>query len=155
MTEECVVCYNETKNRLKCNHIVCQKCEQKLNTNDKIVCPYCRRVLPSFKFTYVETLTGYKKILLKTINKYIWTKGYLKHLNEVIRHKYTNSFLLLRYRQQMLVYLGNILDYRFLSDLSKTDLEYYVYREVLSKRYLSPIFVKELFIWFLGEALTT
>ena len=75
---ECVICYNTTDNKLRCNHIVCSKCEQKLNKNDKIVFPYCRCQFPSFKFTYVETPTGYRRILIKTINKYIWTKGYIK-----------------------------------------------------------------------------
>ena len=148
---ECVICYNKTDNKLRCNHIVCQKCEQKLNKNNKIICPLCRKEHVSFKFANVETPTGFKRILLITIKKYVWTNGYFKHLNDVIHKKYTNPFMLLRYRQQMLVYSGNQLDYLFLSDLPRLDLEYYVYREVFSKRYLNNNFVKELLSWFLEK----
>ena len=40
---ECVICYNKTENKLRCNHIVCSKCEQKINHNNIIKCPYCRK----------------------------------------------------------------------------------------------------------------
>jgi hypothetical protein len=144
---ECVICYNKTDNKLRCNHIVCQKCEQKLNKNNKIICPLCRKEHVSFKFANVETPTGFKRILLITIKKYVWTNGFLKHLNQVMRQKYTNPFMLLRYRKQVLFYN----DYQFIDSLPKVDLEFFVYREVLLRRHLNNNFVKELFSWFLDS----
>ena len=35
--QECIICYNKTTNKLKCNHYVCNFCAKKIEKNN---CPY-------------------------------------------------------------------------------------------------------------------
>ena len=40
--QDCIVCYEKTSNRTRCNHMLCQVCLSQLKTDD---CPMCRASL--------------------------------------------------------------------------------------------------------------
>ena len=44
---ECVICYEETNEKTRCNHSLCLNCKTKLKKNE---CPYCREELISSSF---------------------------------------------------------------------------------------------------------
>ena len=64
--EDCIVCFNETKNRTLCNHVVCLECiDSILKKNKTFKCPYCRKEYTNHLFEILLTKKNKKKIMKK------------------------------------------------------------------------------------------
>ena len=79
--EECCVCYELMEYPLvSCNHFVCSICLEKiLNINAK--CPLCKCNFECVLVLkcYANSVSIFKTILLKNLNKYVFSKRF-KHL---------------------------------------------------------------------------
>ena len=64
--EECIVCFNETKNKTLCNHVVCPECiDSILEKHKQFKCPYCRKMYNNHLVEILITKKNKKKIMKK------------------------------------------------------------------------------------------
>src|ERR1700680_4737003 len=74
---ECCVCYEDTNNRTKCNHVVCKDCIKKVE-----LCPMCRIKLP---ITIDDLLKDIQNAYNNRILRIIFNREIPKIRNSYIR----------------------------------------------------------------------
>ena len=100
LTIECPICLEEIDNKLsfmtECNHSWCQNCNTKLNKNNIINCPICKKeFIPFIKNGKWETIDGtltWKRGILDKTHKRLFTFSTLKSLLVQNDFKITKSY---------------------------------------------------------------
>ena len=92
MKNNCCVCYNDTKDKLICNHVCCKKCFYKIENN---LCPLCRNETSIYdknnydnnpKYIHVYIDDKIKYIKSNKLIKYVFQKQFLNCLNFKLSH---------------------------------------------------------------------
>lgn len=131
MNDECCICYNNTKQKTKCMHPLCNKCSKVLlHGGSHFNCPICRQsnIFVDGRFLDVQTINGrFIKVPINRFKTYLFNSRYKQRMEEHIQYKYNNFFMIYKYTK--LIKIGNT--YNLISDLDTATIEYILFCEVI------------------------
>lgn len=128
---ECCICYNKTKSITKCNHPLCNKCTKALLKGSTVFkCPYCRRdnIFIDNRYIDVQTYNGrFINVPTRRLKTYLFTKSYKTMMEEHIKQKYNNFFMIYKYSK--IIKMGQT--FHLIVDLDYTTIEYILFCEII------------------------
>lgn len=134
---ECVVCYDDTNKKTKCNHLLCNVCMKKV----KNICPCCRRFLT--EIVNVETLKCNKNIYMRNLKRYVFSKQFKRKLELLYTNRlYKFKSYQFHFYKNIVLNMDKIISFNdltlrdcfdYLLNVNKTDLLYNIVFEKMGE----------------------